>query len=92
MQHTGHSQTSPPTTQEPAYSRRALGLRVFRGGVIETRSLREPDHFAAMMDYLAECAASNTRPLIDGEAGRNDMKVIGAICESCRTGRTVKLA
>ncbi len=77
---------------EPAYSRRALGLRVFRGNVVETRSMREPDHFAAMMDHVAECAATNTRPITDGEDGRNDMKVIEAIYESCRTGRPVKLA
>ena len=77
---------------EPAYSRRALGLRVFRGNVVETRSMREPDHFAAMMDHVAECAATDTRPITDGEDGRNDMKVIEAIYESCRTGRPVKLA
>ena len=77
---------------EPAYSRRALGLRVFRGNVVETRSLREPDHFAAMMDHLAECAANNTRPITDGEDGRNDMRVIEAIYESVKVGRPVKLA
>lgn len=77
---------------EPAYSRRALGLRVFRGNVVETRNMREPDHFAAMMDHLAECAATNTRPLIDGEDGRNDMKVIEAVYESVRTNRPVKMA
>ncbi len=77
---------------EPAYSRRALGLRVFRGNVVETRSMREPDHFAAMMDHLAECAATNTRPIIDGEDGRNDMRVIEAIYESVKAGRPVKLA
>jgi predicted dehydrogenase len=76
---------------EPAYSRRALGMRVFRGNTIEQRSLREPDHFAAMMDHLAECAATNTRPIIDGEDGRNDMRVIEAIYESVKTNRPVKL-
>ena len=45
-----------------------------------------------MMDHVAECAATNTRPITDGEDGRNDMKVIEAIYESCRTGRPVKLA
>jgi len=77
---------------EPAYSRRALGMRVFKGNTVEQRSLREPDHFAAMMDHLAECAATNTRPIIDGEDGRNDMRVIEACYESVKTGRPVKLA
>ncbi len=76
---------------EPAYSRRALGMRVFRGSTIEHRHMREPDHFAAMMDHLADCAATNTRPLIDGEDGRNDMRVIEAVYESVRTNRPVKL-
>jgi len=76
---------------EPAYNRRALGMRVFRGNTIEQRSLREPDHFAAMMDHLAECAATNTRPIIDGEDGRNDMRVIEAIYESVKTNRPVAL-
>ena len=76
---------------EPAYSRRALGMRVFRGNVIEQRSLREPDHFAAMMDHLAESAAKGTPPLTDGADGRNDMRVIEAIYESVKTGRPVKV-
>lgn len=76
---------------EPAYSRRALGMRVFRGSTVEHRHLREPDHFAALMDHLAECAATNTRPITDGEDGRNDMRVIEAIYESVRLNRPVKL-
>ncbi len=76
---------------EPAYSRRALGMRVFRGSTVEHRHLREPDHFAALMDHLAECAATNTRPVTDGEDGRNDMRVIEAIYESVRLNRPVKL-
>ena len=77
---------------EPAYSRRALGMRVFRGSTIEERHLREPDHFAALMDHLAESAANNTKPIVDGEDGRNDMRVIEACYESVKTGRPVKLA
>jgi glucose-fructose oxidoreductase len=76
---------------EPAWSRRGLGLRVFRGNTIESRTMREPDHFAALMDHLAECAATGTRPVTDGEDGRNDMRVIEACYESVKTGRPVKL-
>ena len=76
---------------EPAYNRRALGMRVFKGNTIETRNLREPDHFAALMDHLADSAAKNTRPIVDGEDGRNDMRVIEAIYESVKTGRPVKM-
>lgn len=76
---------------EPAYSRRALGMRVFRGNTIEQRSLREPDHFAALMDHLADSVAKGTPPITDGADGRNDMRVIEAIYESVRTNRPVKL-
>jgi glucose-fructose oxidoreductase len=76
---------------EPAYSRRALGMRVFRGNSVEQRSLREPDHFAALMDHLAECSAKGARPLTDGEDGRNDMRVIEAIYESVKANKPIKL-
>jgi predicted dehydrogenase len=76
---------------EPAYNRRALGMRVFRGNTIEQRAMREPDHFAALMDHLADSAAKGTKPITDGEDGRNDMKVIEAIYESVRTNKPVKL-
>lgn len=76
---------------EPFYSRRDLRLRVFRGNTIEHRQLREPDHFAAMMDHLAECATEDKDVLTDGVDGLNDMKVIMACYESVRTGAVVKL-
>ncbi|MBA2353509.1 MAG: Gfo/Idh/MocA family oxidoreductase, partial [Acidobacteria bacterium] len=77
---------------EPAYNRRDLQMRVFRGSTVEHRHLREPDHFAAMMDHLAESAGNNTAPLTDGVDGRNDMRVIEAIYESVKTKRPVTLA
>lgn len=77
---------------EPAYDRRQLGMRVFRSGVIEQRKYRDPDHFAAMMDDLANCAATGTQPITSGEDGRNDMKVIEAVYESAKTGKPVKIA
>ncbi len=77
---------------EPAYSRRALGMRVFRGNVVEQRHLREPDHFAALMDHLAQCAATNTRPIVDGEDVRNDMRIIEACYESVKANKAIKLA
>jgi predicted dehydrogenase len=76
---------------EPFYSRRDLRMRVFRGNTVEHRHMREPDHFARMMDHVAECAVTGNEPLIDGVDGLNDMKVIMGCYESVRTGRTVKL-
>jgi len=77
---------------EPFYSRRDLRMRVIRGNTVEHRYMRDPDHFAAMMDHLAECAAENKAPITDGVDGLNDMKVIMGCYESVRTGAPVKLA
>jgi len=77
---------------EPFWSRDGLRLRVMRGNVVEQRYLPQRDHFALMMDALAQAATSNTAPLTDGVDGRNDMCVIEAVYESVRTGRPVRLA
>jgi glucose-fructose oxidoreductase len=76
---------------EPAWNRTGLRMRVMRGNAVEQRYLPQRDHFAAMMDHLAQSVAANTPVLTDGADGRNDMRVIEAIYESVRTGRTVSL-
>ena len=76
---------------EPAWSRTGLRLRVMRGSTVEQRYLPQRDHFALMMDHLAERAATNTAPLTDGIDGRHDMRVIEAVYESMRTKRPVAL-
>jgi predicted dehydrogenase len=77
---------------EPFWSRDGLRLRVMRGNIVEQRYLPQRDHFALMMDHLAEAATKNVAPLTDGVDGRNDMKVIEAVYESVRQGRPVKIA
>jgi glucose-fructose oxidoreductase len=76
---------------EPFWSRDGLRLRVMRGNIVEQRYLPQRDHFALMMDHLAEAATKNVAPLTDGVDGRNDMKVIEAVYESVRQGRPVKI-
>jgi glucose-fructose oxidoreductase len=77
---------------EPFYNRRDLRMRVIRGNTVEHRYMADPDHFARMMDHLAECAAEGKEPLTDGVDGLNDMKIIMGCYESVRTGAVVKLA
>lgn len=77
---------------EPAWSRTGLRMRVMRGSTVEHRHLPQRDHFALMMDHLAESAAAGTAPLTDGIDGRNDMRVIEAVYESVRTRGPVSLA
>jgi predicted dehydrogenase len=66
-------------------------MRVFRGGAVEERVLPQRDHFAAEMDHFSGCVQGNTDPLTPGEEGLKDLRVMMAIYEAARSGRTVKL-
>ncbi len=76
---------------DPASSYTGLRMRVFRGGSIEERILPQRDHFALEMDHLSASVMNNTEPLTPGEEGLKDLKVMMAIYEAARTGKTVKL-
>ena len=76
---------------EPATSYNGLRMYVRRGNVLEERSLPVRDHFAAEMDHLSGCVMDGKEPLTPGEEGLRDMKLIMAIYEAARSGRTLKL-
>jgi predicted dehydrogenase len=76
---------------EPATSYSGLRMRVRRGNVTEERVLPTVDHFAAEMDHLSDCVMNNKEPLTPGEEGLRDLRIMMAIYEAARTGRTVKL-
>lgn len=76
---------------EPATSYSGLRMRVRRGNVTEERLLPVVDHFAAEMDHLSDCVMNNKEPLTPGEEGLRDLRIMMAIYEAARTGRTVKL-
>jgi glucose-fructose oxidoreductase len=76
---------------DPASSYTGLRMRVFRGGAIEERVLPQRDHFALEMDHFAESILKNTQPVTPGEEGLKDLKVMMAIYEAARTGRTIEL-
>jgi predicted dehydrogenase len=44
------------------------------------------------MDHFAECILSGGNPHTPGEEGLQDMRIIEAIYESARNGRSVKLS
>ena len=77
---------------EPASSYTGLRMRVWRGGAIEERVLPQRNHFAGELDHFAECILNDTAPLTPGEEGLKDMRIITAIYEAARTGRTVTLS
>ena len=77
---------------DPASSYTGLRMRVFRSGAIEERVLPQRDHFALEMDHFSSCVMNNTEPLTPGEEGLKDLKVMMAIYEAAKSGRTVKVA
>jgi predicted dehydrogenase len=59
------------------------------GAQIEEHVFAPVDHFAAEMDHFAECVQAGTSPRTPGEMGLADLRIIEAIEEATRTGRTV---
>jgi predicted dehydrogenase len=47
--------------------------------------------FAGQLDHLAECIFDGREPIVSGEEGLRDMRIVEAIYRSVREGRTVKL-
>jgi predicted dehydrogenase len=76
---------------EPATSYTGLRMRVRKGNAIEERDLGQRDHFALEMDHLSDCVMNNKEPLTPGEEGLRDLRIMMAIYESARTGKTIKL-
>jgi glucose-fructose oxidoreductase len=47
--------------------------------------------FAGQLDHMAQCAANGRTPIVSGEEGLRDMRIIEAIYRSAREGRTIRL-
>lgn len=47
--------------------------------------------FAGQLDHLAACARSGREPIVSGEEGLRDMRIVAAIYRSAREGRTIRL-
>jgi predicted dehydrogenase len=76
---------------EPATSYTGLRMRVRRGDGLEERDVPQRDHFASEMDHMSECVMADKPPLTPGEEGWRDLKVMMAIYEAAKTGRTVRI-
>jgi predicted dehydrogenase len=66
-------------------------MRVYRGNSLAEITIQPKDHFASEMDHMSQCVMNNTEPLTPGEEGLRDLKLITAIYEAARSGRTVKV-
>ena len=89
------STVSPPiriggwVSLNPAYGYHGITGMRSDGQVIQ---LQDIDQFATEMDDFAQCILGNRPTRVPGEEGLRDMKIITAIYESVRTGKTVNLA
>jgi predicted dehydrogenase len=78
---------------EPAYT--YFGERTHyltQGGRTKTKKFPKSDQFAPELLHFAECIARNEEPEPSGEEGLADVRVLEALVQSARTGRSVKLA
>jgi predicted dehydrogenase len=76
---------------DPSQYYTGIRMRVKGPRGIEERVLGDRDHFAAEMDHMSESVMTNKEPLTPGEEGLRDLKIMMAIYEAAKTGRTVKL-
>jgi predicted dehydrogenase len=73
---------------DPAYDYNGIHGRRSDGQEIRIPGI---DQFAAEMDDFAQCILNNRPTRVPGEEGLRDLKLMMAIYESARTGKTVKV-
>ena len=78
---------------EPATGYSGQAMRVGLRGEVEPRVLPAPakNQFVGELDHLSECVLNGTDPIVGGEEGVRDMRVLSAVYEAARTGRTVQV-
>ena len=84
--------TKGSLTAEPAYDYSiALKHQLTIGEKATTRKFPRRDQFAAQLIYFSECVLANKEPEPSGWEGLADVRIVRAIYESVRTGKTVDL-
>jgi predicted dehydrogenase len=58
---------------------------------VEDRKIEEKNLYVLTLDHFADCIRTGRPPLTPGEEGLKDLKILKAIYEAARTGRTVKI-
>ncbi|MBW3630874.1 MAG: Gfo/Idh/MocA family oxidoreductase [Gemmatimonadetes bacterium] len=78
---------------DPATSYSGQTMRVNVGNRTETRTPPNAtqNQFVGQLDHFSECVLNNREPLVPGEEGLRDLRVMEAIYEAARTGRTIAL-
>ncbi|WP_020473882.1 Gfo/Idh/MocA family protein [Zavarzinella formosa] len=83
--------TSGHLTLDNAFGYRGQEMSINLGDGPKQLAITPANHFAAEMDHFAESVLQNTPVRTPGEEGLADMRVIEAIAESVRSGKTVSL-
>jgi predicted dehydrogenase len=78
---------------EPATGYSGQSMRVQSGGRVEPRVPPNPElnQFVGQLDHMSECVLLDREPLVPGEEGLADLRVMTGIYEAARSGRTVTL-
>jgi predicted dehydrogenase len=78
---------------EPATPYEGHQLWIRRNGKTEQQVLppAAKNQWAGQLDHLAECAWSGREPIVAGEEGLRDMRLIEAIYRSAREGRAIRM-
>lgn len=73
------------------------GNRMWTGKDGREREITSPPpgpaktQFAGQLDHLAECVRTGREPIVSGNEGLRDMRIVEAIYRSAREGRTIRL-
>jgi predicted dehydrogenase len=80
----------------PAFSYEGLQMQTSRadGEMERTEQIKlgNKNQFALEIDHFAECVKENKQPFSPGEEGLQDQRIMEAIYEAGRTGKTIKLS
>ncbi|WP_342657818.1 Gfo/Idh/MocA family oxidoreductase [Sphingomonas sp. NY01] len=79
---------------EPATSYEGQRMRIRKDGKEAVRDVPPGpvNQFVGQLDHLSECALTGRQPIVAGEEGLADLRLIEAIYRSAREGRQIKLA
>jgi predicted dehydrogenase len=77
---------------DPAYEYAApMTLEIKVGEKTQKKTFKKRDQIAAELEYFAECVGEGRDPEPSGWEGLHDVRIIEAILESARTGKTVSV-
>jgi glucose-fructose oxidoreductase len=76
----------------PAYEYAAgLAYEITVNGKTTKKKIAKRDQFAPELLYFSDCILKNREPEPSGEEGLQDVRIVEAIYESARTGRTIAI-